>query len=149
MRTIKYLVIHTAGAPKGVDQSAAAIRAYHKAPKPRGRGFRDIGYHYVIRKDGLVELGRPASQPGAHVEGFNAESLGVCFTGNGDLSDFTLAQYDRGLQLVRDLMAKYGVPVERVLGHRETTSAGAPPSGKTCPGSKVDMDAFRKRLAHG
>jgi N-acetylmuramoyl-L-alanine amidase len=148
MRRITHIVIHTAGAPKGVDQSAAAIRAYHMHPQPRGRGWRDIGYHFVVRKDGLVELGRPVSHPGAHVEGFNAETIGICFTGHGDLSDFTLAQYERGLQLVRDLQAKHGVPTANVLGHRETTQAGAPPSGKTCPGSKVDMDAFRKRLAN-
>lgn len=141
-RRFDYLVIHTAGAPDGRDQNAAAIRRYHV----QHNGWRDIGYNFVVRKDGTVELGRPLAEIPAHVAGFNDFSIGVCFTGNGDLSDFTLAQYDSGVALVRLLQTNFCIPTEHVLGHRETVRAGAPPTPKTCPGKLVDMDRFRARL---
>jgi N-acetylmuramoyl-L-alanine amidase len=141
-REILYVVIHTAGAPKGVDQSAASIRAYHM----QHNGWRDIGYNFVVRKDGLVETGRSLAVTPAHASGFNTRSLGICFTGNGDLSDFTLAQYDSGLELVEALQGRFSVPTRCVIGHREVTQFGAPNPGKTCPGLKVDMADFRARL---
>lgn len=143
-RPLAWVVVHTAGAPNGRDQSAAAIRRYHMM----SNGWKDIGYHFVVRKDGTVELGRPLAQPGAHVAGFNDASIGISFTGNGDLADFTLAQYDAGLALVRLLQTNFCIPCERVIGHREAAAAGdAPATSKTCPGARVDMDRFRARLA--
>lgn len=146
-RKIDFLVIHTAGAPGGVDQSAANIRAYHTSPTHPGGPWLDIGYNFVARKSGLVELGRPLAQVPAQAKGFNQHALGICFTGNGDLSNFTLAQYDAARLLVPALMARFGVPVAHVIGHREVSRFGGPPPGKTCPGKLIDMAAFRDMMA--
>ena len=151
-RAITHIVIHTAAAANDngpVDQSASTIRAYHM----RVRGYSDIGYHYVVRFDGTVEHGRPVTQPGAHVEGFNRHSIGICFTGHGDLQDFTDDQYRMGIELVAALIKEHGLthaflknPM-RVLGHRECYGQpGVRNTGKTCPGTKVDMSEFRKRV---
>jgi len=146
-RRIHFIGIHTAGTPGGdIDVSATAIRAFHMAPKPKGNGWLDIGYNFVVRKSGLVELGRPLARFPAHIEGFNTESIGVCFSGNGDLADFSPAQYLFGLDLVRELCERFGVEHAHVIGHREAPSFGAPWTSKTCPGRLVDMAEFRARL---
>jgi N-acetylmuramoyl-L-alanine amidase len=146
-RRIQFIGIHTAGTPGGdLDVSAAAIRAFHTAPKPKGNGWLDIGYNFVVRKSGLVELGRPLARVPAHIEGFNTESIGVCFSGNGDVADFNPAQRAAGLALLAALCTQFTVPVDHVIGHREAPAFGAAPTKKTCPGTKVDMTLFRAAL---
>jgi N-acetylmuramoyl-L-alanine amidase len=63
MRKINWLVIHTAATRPSMDIGAKEIRRWHKA-----KGWSDIGYHYVIRRDGRVEKGRPDARVGAHVK---------------------------------------------------------------------------------
>ena len=64
MRKINWLVIHTAATRPSMDIGVKEIRRWHKK-----RGFADIGYHYVIRRDGRVEKGRADTRQGAHVRG--------------------------------------------------------------------------------
>lgn len=144
---------HTAahGDPaKGVDYdtTAAQIRQWHKA-----KGWADIGYHFVIRKDGTVETGRPEGVAGAHTRGLNHQSLGICFSGHGDIVPLTDAQMQAGVELTVRLLRKHHLPYTRVIGHREVNrlvalgllSADYRVS-KTCPGTKVDMRAVRRRI---
>jgi len=63
------------------------------------RGFACVGYHYVIKRDGTIERGRPEDKMGAHVEGHNRDSLGVCLIGGIDAdgkakNNFTQDQFD-------------------------------------------------------
>jgi N-acetylmuramoyl-L-alanine amidase len=150
-KDVGWIVIHTAAAPFNADVSAKSIRAYHKTVK----GWNDIGYHFVVRKDGTVEIGRPLDQMGAQVEGFNSKSIGICFSGHGDLADFTVAQYRDGVNKVVEMLFKFHLVDKflanpmRVIGHREVnelipTVFGGPKTTKTCPGKKVDMSHFRK-----
>lgn len=151
-REITHIVVHTAAAAakgKPVDQSAATIRAYHKS-----KGWSDIGYNILIRFDGSIEPGRPMSKAGAHVEGFNASTIGICCTGHGDIADFTAKQKHALTHLICDLLRDYGLVqtfrknMMRVLGHRECYQLpGVPNTGKTCPGTKVDMKAIRLAVA--
>ena len=76
MRTIDKIIIHCSDSPEGRNDTAADIRRWHKA-----RGFRDIGYHYVIDLDGTVEEGRPLTQSGAHCTDHNSHSIGICYIG--------------------------------------------------------------------
>ena len=76
MRKINWLVIHTAATRPSMDIGVKEIRQWHKA-----KGWSDIGYHYVIRRDGRVEKGRPESRVGAHVAGYNRDSIGICLVG--------------------------------------------------------------------
>lgn len=80
------------------------------------------------------------SQVGAHCQGDNATSLGICCVGAGDALPvceeyMTLTMWDSLLRLVGQLRAAYRVPIARVVGHRERPSGRA--QGKTCPGFEV------------
>ena len=148
MRKITHIIVHCSGA---ANSTVDSIRRFHKAPKPKGNGWKDIGYHYVIHVDGTSHMGRSERQAGAHVASFNANTIGVCVVGNGDIRDFNAAQYATLTRLLACLCAQYGVPVKNVLGHRETRELEQiPPKSRTkksCPGTQVSMELIRKRLA--
>lgn len=85
-RKINLLVVHCSATPVTMDIGVKEIRSWHKA-----KGWSDIGYHYVIRLDGTLELGRDLDgdgdvqdEVGAHAYGFNRNSLGVCLIGGSD-----------------------------------------------------------------
>ena len=102
------------------------IDRIHKA-----RGFKQIGYNFVIDLDGLVENGRPLSMDGAHCntkgfskESYNKHSIGICYIGgldkNGKPADTrTEAQKNALRDLVAKLCKEYDI-IE-VLGHRDTS----------------------------
>jgi len=128
MRKIDTIAVHCAYTKPSQDIGVIEIRRWHKA-----KGWRDIGYHYVIRRDGTVEDGRPNQQMGAHVKGHNRYSLGICLVGGmsaqGTPEDnFTSKQIDALKILVDALMDLYNVPERRVLGHRDF-----PGVNKECP----------------
>jgi hypothetical protein len=81
-RKIERIVVHTAATPEGRDIGAQEIDRWH-----RQRGWRMIGYHYVIRLDGTVEEGRDETIPGAHARGYNRTSIGICLIGGMDASN--------------------------------------------------------------
>ena len=76
MREIKSIILHCSATPEGKDFTVADITRWHKE-----RGFRTIGYHYVVYRDGTVHKGRPVEQIGAHCEGHNKDSISVCYIG--------------------------------------------------------------------
>ena len=98
--------------------SAAQIDTWH-----RQRGFHlGIGYHYVIRRDGSIEKGRPEWLIGAHCMNHNAHSIGICYEGGldirGDPADTrTEAQKVAMRQLLEDLHERY--PRALILGHHD------------------------------
>ncbi len=75
-RRIDYIAIHCTATPEGNDVTVEQIRKNHRA-----QGWSDIGYHYVIYRDGTVNLGRDVDFAGAHVSGYNANSIGVSYVG--------------------------------------------------------------------
>ena len=77
MRKITEFIIHCSATREGQDVTAADIRRWHV----QGNGWKDIGYHFVIRLDGTIELGRPIAEVGAQCAGHNAESIGICYVG--------------------------------------------------------------------
>lgn len=112
-----YLVIHVTATPPKADIGAKEVDAMHRA-----RGFKSIGYHYVIRRNGKVEPGRMQDEVGAHVEGFNSISLGVSLVGGVDASgkpenNMTTAQFAALEMLLSELSRKY--PDAKVCGHRD------------------------------
>ena len=76
MRDVNKIIIHCSATQEGKEISAATIDEWHKA-----RGWRGIGYHYVIGLDGMIEYGRPITETGAHVKGHNKGSIGICYVG--------------------------------------------------------------------
>ena len=80
MRDLNRIILHCSATREGKDFSADTIRDWHV----NGRGWSDIGYHWVIRLDGSIEVGRPLEKSGAHTKGHNKDSVGVCYIGGCD-----------------------------------------------------------------
>jgi N-acetyl-anhydromuramyl-L-alanine amidase AmpD len=145
VRIIEWLVVHTAGAydyanRRVVYQSIETIRQFHKLHN----GWHDIGYHYVIEGDGRVMPGRSEDTVGAHVGGFNDHSIGICVAGHGDFEPFRPLQLAALIRLLAHLCEQHRLSGIRVMGHREASQHGAPPTAKTCPGLLIDMDEIRR-----
>ena len=88
MRKINEIIIHCSDTQEGCDVTAQQIRTWHTIPKAQGGpGFRDIGYHDVIRLDGTVEYGRPYADAGAHCLDHNLNSIGICYIGGRKIKD--------------------------------------------------------------
>ncbi len=132
MRTIDCLVVHCSDTPDTMDVGRVEIDQWHRAPP---RNWNSIGYHYVVRRNGTIETGRFEHEVGAHAEGYNTHSIGVCWVGRDSPGDH---QFDVLFALLRDLMARYGVLCNRVFGHHELNP------GKTCP--NLDMIDMRAKL---
>lgn len=144
MRPITEIIVHcSATRPNWMDGKSAAakvreLRLWHT----RDRGWSDIGYHYVIDRDGTVLPGRPLDRVGAHTQGRNTGTVGVCLIGgHGSAAtdvfeqNYTAAQ-DRALRaLIADLKRKYGKLA--VSGHNQWAA-------KACPGFEVPAWLTRK-----
>ena len=126
MRTITLIVVHCSAVRPDQQSSAAQIDTWH-----RERGFKlGIGYHYVVRRDGQVEPGRPEFLVGAHCLNHNAHSIGVCYEGGLDIrgqpaDTRTEAQKQAMRQLLEELHRRY--PRALIVGHHDLDP------GKPCP----------------
>ena len=122
MRVITLIVVHCSAVKPDQLSSAAQIDSWH-----RERGFHlGIGYHYVIRRDGTIEPGRPEWMIGAHchVKGhhYNSHSIGICYEGGLDArgqpdDTRTAAQKQTMRHLLEDLHERY--PRAMIVGHRD------------------------------
>jgi N-acetyl-anhydromuramyl-L-alanine amidase AmpD len=127
MRPINTIILHCSYTPPSMDIGVAEIRRWHVGEN----GWSDIGYHYVIRRNGELEAGRPVGSVGAHAKGHNTGSIGVCLVGGmaeGDQRpdcNFSRRQWDRLDLFARGLLLTY--PGCTILGHRDV----AP--GRACP----------------
>ncbi len=90
------------------------------------RGFSDIGYHFVIEKDGAVKVGRPIDVWGAHSSGHNDYSIAVCLCGNYPM-DFTRQQFE-SLAIVCGQLRANNPAIKELVGHYEIDK-----KGKVCP----------------
>jgi len=151
MRKIENIVIHCSDSAFGCVRE---IRNWHLE-----RGFKDIGYHFVILNgyitsgyylsclDGMIECGRyldedlfiEPNEVGAHALGYNDKSVGICLIG---VKHFTVAQMNSLLELLKNIMDIYNIIANDVLGHYETASGKA--QGKTCP--NFDVEDIRRIL---
>lgn len=133
-RPINTIWIHCAATIEGKDYTVADIRSWHKA-----RGWSDIGYHYVVYRDGSIHLGRPVGQVGSHVANHNTGSIGLVYVGgvakDGKTPKDTRTQAQRSslLWLTQRLAQKHDV--KRVRGHNEVAA-------KACPSFTVAKDAL-------
>lgn len=140
MRSIDTIIVHCSYTPPSMNIGAAEIRRWHVEE----RDWADIGYHYVIRRDGACEPGRPIEKNGAHAKGHNGGSIGVCLVGGmaeGDRRpdcNFTCSQWASLRLLVRELMELYDIDVARIIGHRDVNA------GKACP--TFDVPAWAATL---
>ncbi len=119
MRRIDKIIIHCSATPEGRDVKMEAIRDCHV----RVNHWSDIGYHYVIELDGFIAKGRDEETIGAHCQGHNLGSIGVCYIG-GVAKDGktpkdtrTSAQKQSLIKLLKSLKARY--PSAIIYGHRD------------------------------
>lgn len=136
--TPKRIILHHSLTADSGTVSWGAIRRYHVETN----GWRDIGYHFGIEIVGdhyEVLLGRMFNEVGAHTEGQNHDSLGICFMGNFDLAAPAPELWKTGVKLVKSLMGVFGIPASEVHGHNEY-------SAKSCPGKMFDMKKFKTDL---
>lgn len=135
MRAIKRIIIHCSATPEGKDYTVDTIRKWHKQ-----KGYSDIGYHYVIYRDGSIMKGRPLDKVGAHTVGYNTGSIGICYIG-GLAKDCktpkdtrTKEQKESLLKLVHSLKEQF--PNATIHGHNEFAA-------KACPSFNV-QDWYKK-----
>lgn len=110
------IVIHHTGNPTDDNLSAIAIHSSHQA-----QGWSGIGYHYVVRKDGTVEEGRPHWTIGAHAYGDNSHTIGIHVCGNFEIGQPTDAQIESLAMLISGLAYDYGLSIndQTVVAHRD------------------------------
>lgn len=145
----KYLVIHCSATPAHMNIGVEEINRWHVE-----RGFNQVGYHFIIRRDGVVQRGRPEAVIGAHTLGYNVNSLGICMVGGTDKkgrpeNNFTSQQWIALYNLCTKLTNKY--TINAIRGHNEVDTKACPSfsvpvwlSGKL-PGAKNDgkLDKYR------
>ncbi len=120
------IVIHHTG-QADIDASAEQIHEWHQ-----NQGWSGIGYHFVVRKDGAVERGRPIWAVGAHAQGDNAHTIGIHLSGDFSRAQPTTAQIERTAMLIANLCEDYDIPTDRehVVGHGELMAT-------ECPGANL------------
>lgn len=163
-RAIKLLVVHCSASPNdrtlfegkygtpGFRNPAQVIdrwhaeRGFHRSSYWRGRqepSLAAIGYHYVIARNGAVFSGRHIDEVGAHAQGWNQYSLGICLVGIDQFEEVQLLALRKNLEL---LAKRHEIPlapprfgqrpgwpaVPGVCGHRDL-----PGVAKACPGFDV------------
>jgi N-acetylmuramoyl-L-alanine amidase len=127
----EFIVIHCAATRPSMNIGAAEIDKWH-----RSRGFRCIGYHFVIRRNGLIEDGRPMGDQGAHVKRYNRVSVGVCMVGGVTEDDVTVAEDN----FTEDQWISLGILLEKLRAHYPAASIVAHhelDAGKACPSFDV------------
>lgn len=139
--TTDQIIIHHTGNPTDDDLSAEDIHEAHK-----NQGWAGIGYHYVIRKDGTIEAGRPDATIGAHVYGENRDTIGIHLSGNFNEADPTDAQIEAAARLIAWLTEEYDLdivtgeddPKDVIVGHRDLAATA-------CPGDNLynQLDTIR------
>lgn len=137
MRKINKIILHCTATKEGQDFTVDDVRRWHI-----GRGFADIGYHYLIYLDGSVHKGRPLERIGAHCTGQNKDSIGICYIGGldskGKPKDTRTDEQKAALvKLVKELMAEYSLDKDDVFGHYQFAA-------KACP--CFSIDEFRKEI---
>lgn len=127
-RKINKIIVHCSATPPRMDIGVEEIRRWHKE-----RGWSDIGYHYVICRDGHVEAGRDVEKAGAHTKGHNRDSIGICLIGGVDdegkpCANFTNAQWGSLASSLRFIRALCGDNALPIYGHNDFTDKKACPS---------------------
>jgi N-acetyl-anhydromuramyl-L-alanine amidase AmpD len=111
------IVIHCSATEENHEYYADDIRQWHKE-----RGFKDIGYHFVIDIDGTLEIGRPLEQAGAHAQGYNEKSIAICYIGGlrkNKPADTRTEEQKTTMHSLINLIKTIYPNIRNVVGHRD------------------------------
>ena len=127
--TTDTIVIHCTQTPPGMDIDVDKVTQWHKE-----RGFDTIGYHYLIKRDGTLQVGRDEDVVGAHAVQVNGTSIGVALVGGGTINmgwenNFAPIQFETLKSIILKLKNKYNI--EKIIGHYEIDDK------KKCPSFDV------------
>ena len=129
MRLINEIIIHCAAANIRDNDLFEIVNQWHL-----DRGWSGgCGYHFLIRKDGGLVLGRAINKIGAHAKGHNRNSIGIML--NGD-KKFTEHQFKALAKLCYNMLGTFGLSKDSIIGHYVLAN-------KTCP--NFDVDAWKQR----
>lgn len=138
-REIKKIILHCSASDKPSQDNIAAIKQLHTDPtevvhlwgnyKTKGKGWSDVGYHFFIRRNGVIERGRPIEIAGAHCKGQNSDSIGICLSGE---YEFTRVQLSVLKEFLFHLCREYKLGNDQIFGHRHFDKS------KTCPNFDVN-----------
>lgn len=127
-RPINSIILHCTDTPASRKVTLQDIRRWHV----QERGWEDVGYHFIVDQQGTIIHGRPTNRPGAHCNGHNQNSIGVCYIGGlsedgkEHIDTRTPEQRKALVELVKALMWEFGLRVEHIHCHNEY-------SNKSCP----------------
>ena len=134
------IVIHHTGFPNvDKDSNVVDIHRLHQEVN----GWAGVGYHYLIRKDGMIEQGRRPEAIGAHAYQHNKNSIGICLAGNFNIGNPTKAQLSSVKELVTWLCRKYNLNSMKdgvIVGHRDLNDT-------SCPGDNLYSELPKIRRA--
>ncbi|MFV0447959.1 MAG: N-acetylmuramoyl-L-alanine amidase [Vibrio sp.] len=138
----RWITVHCSATPPEMDIGREEIRQWHLQ-----HGWNDIGYHYVIRRNGDIEFGREPHVQGAHVTAHNRGNLGIGLVGGCDSQmqaqdNFTLAQRKNLFALISQLQKQYHIDDQHVTAHSQWNPA------KACPVIKINSgDLLARNIA--
>lgn len=125
IRDIEEIIVHCSATAEGKDYTVKDIDRWHKA-----RGWKGIGYHYVVYRDGSIHEGRPECEVGAHCSGHNTHSIGVCYIGgcdkDGKTPKDTRTEAQKKSLIILLKMLKREYPKATIHGHRDFAPKACP-----------------------
>ena len=128
---VEYLIIHHSG---GTDANPLEDTSHHTAQMMEAwhlsKGWEGLAYHYVIHKNGDIWAGRPEHRNGAHTVNFNTKSIGICLSGNFDLTLPTKEQEIALAGLIQAIRSRYMITTDKIVPHRAFAN-------KTCYGKNL------------
>jgi len=126
------------------------IRRWHTMPPPAGHGWSDVGYHFVITRDGITQTGRDVRLVGAHAFGRNRDSIGVCLIGNFHKYEPTYEQVEAVTRLYHQLCRMYSKSLKLEFHRPHIFNLFEPNDYQifnACTGSKMDRCDIREQCA--
>ena len=123
------IIIHCAATKASMDIGYKEIRKWHV----EDNGWDDVGYHFIIRRNGQLEKARPEGYSGAHAPSHNSRSIGICLVGGmaddgGPENNFTLEQFLSLKDTINMVLEKYP-QIKEILGHSDVQD-----NKPNCPG---------------
>jgi N-acetylmuramoyl-L-alanine amidase len=145
VRKTNRIIVHCSYTKPDHDVTVDEIRSWHLA-----KGWVDIGYHFVVLRNGRLEVGRDIKKEGAHTFGFNTDSIGICLAGGksedgGCEANYTDSQYDTLAHAIHALRNGLGDHIT-IHGHNDFNSEKPCPCFDVGQWHKDYIDSFNERI---